>query len=140
MLLALAFLAAASDGRADASVVTLLGDAKFEPVNPANPAGPAIAVLSGDPATGPSVMLMRFGRGPGRLHIHSADYRLTVIRGEMKHWDAGGSEAVAPVIGPGGHWFQPGGQAHADTCLSDECLMVIHWSGARDARLAPGAG
>ncbi len=58
----------------------------------------------------------------------------------MKHWDASGSEVDARVIGPGGHWFQPGGQAHADSCLSDECLMVIHWSGARDARLAESAG
>ncbi len=139
-MLALALLMAAPTAAPPAAVVTPLSEARFEPVSPAHPDGPQIAVLSGDPKTGPSVMLMRFARSSGRLHIHSADYHLTVIEGEMKHWDAAGSEAAAPPIGPGGHWFQPGGQAHADSCLSDTCLMVIHWSGPRDARLPPAEG
>jgi hypothetical protein len=32
--------------------------------------------------------------------------------------------------------FQPGDQAHGDTCLTDECLMFVKWEGKRDARLA----
>lgn len=136
-MLALLLLAAGvQDEPTPRTIVTPLAEARFEPISAAHPDGPQIAILSGDPKTGPSVMLMRFGRSTGRMHVHSADYRLTVIAGEMKHWDASGSEADAAVIGPGGHWFQPGGQPHADSCLSDECLMVIHWSGARDARLA----
>jgi len=33
-------------------------------------------------------------------------------------WAAGQSMEAAPVLGPGGYWFQPGGQPHADACLS----------------------
>ena len=117
-------------------MVTPLEQAKFVPVDSKRPELAAIAVLSGDPATGPSTMLLRMGRGPGRLHVHTADYRLVIVRGTMKHWSIELPETSAPELGPGSSWFQPGAEAHADSCLTDECLMYIVWSGARDARLA----
>ena len=110
--------------------------ARFTPLNPAAPDGPAIAVLRGDPRTGPSDMLMRFGPGEPAMHIHTADYRLVVLSGEMKHWSPGVCEEDAPVLGPGSYWMQAGGQPHADRCLSETCVMFISWSGARDGRLA----
>ncbi len=118
--------------------VTPFADARFEPVSPARPDGARIAVLRGDPATGPSDMLLLMPRGASPLHVHSADYRLVVLRGTMRHWGAGGRETV-PELEPGSYWFQPGGEAHGDECLSDECLMFITWSGPRDARLATEA-
>ena len=117
-------------------VVTPLAQADFRPISASPPYGAAIAVLRGDPASGPSTMLLRMPKGPGQLHVHTHDYELVVVQGEMKHWSAGQSEADSPVLGPGGYWFQPGGQAHADSCLSDQCLMVVTWSGPRDGRLA----
>jgi hypothetical protein len=122
-----------------AMIVTPFANARFAPVDPARPDGAQIAVLRGDPATGPSDMLMRMRRGEGRLHVHSADYRLVVVSGTMRHWTTGGS-ATAPDLGPGSYWFQPGDAAHADSCLSDECVMFIQWSGPRDGRLAPETG
>jgi hypothetical protein len=110
--------------------------APFAPVIPERPEGPSIAVLSGDPDSGPSDMLLRMPRGAGRLHIHRSNYRLVVIEGRMQHWPADGAQADAPVLGPGSYWFQPGGEAHADACLSETCLMFIRWAGPRDARLA----
>ena len=65
-----------------------------------------------------------------------ADYHLVLVRGTMKHWAAGETEDKAKPLGPGSYWFQPGGQAHADSCLSEECLMFVSWAGKRDARLA----
>jgi quercetin dioxygenase-like cupin family protein len=117
-------------------VVVPAGSATFRPVIPDRPDGPQMAVLWGDPATGPSAMLLRFARGPGSLHIHTADYHLIVLEGSMKHWAAGESEATVPVLGPGSYWFQPGGVAHGDECVADSCLMQIVWSGPRDGRLA----
>ena len=105
----------------------------FIPLSPDRPEGPAIRVLRGDPATGPSDMLMRFGSGEPVMHAHSADYRLVVISGRMKHWAQGESEADASEMGPGSYWFQPAGQAHSDRCLSEICVMFIAWSGPRDA-------
>ena len=117
-------------------IVTAFDEAVFVPVVPSRPDGPQMAVLRGNPQNGPSDMLLKMKRGAGPLHTHSADYHLTVISGEMKHWDATISEAEAPRLGPGSYWFQPGNKAHADSCLSDECLMFIHWTGKRDGQLA----
>ena len=53
--------------------------ANFVPLDAANPASAQIAVLRGDPATGPSAMLMQFGKATGRLHVHSSDYQLVML-------------------------------------------------------------
>lgn len=119
------------------AVTVPAGSARFVPVHPRLPDGPRMAVLWGDPARGASAMLLEMRRGAVPLHLHSADYHLVVLEGTMKHWPAGGSEALAAPLGPGSYWFQPGGQVHADACLSERCLAHIVWSGARDARLAP---
>lgn len=118
-----------------AAVTTPIEAARFVPINPADPNSTQIAVLSGDPATGPSDMLMRFVRGQGVPHVHSSDYRLVVVQGTMTHTQAG-EEAKATPMGPGSYWFQPGEQPHVDSCLSDQCTMFISWSGKRDSRRA----
>lgn len=118
-------------------IIVPFEQAQFVPVSAALPNGPQLAVLRGDPATGPSAMLMKLVRGPVPLHTHSADYHLVLIRGSMKHWGAGESEATAPILQPGSYWFQPGGTVHGDSCLDDECLVQVVWSGPRDGKLAP---
>ena len=117
-------------------VVVPLSGANFVPVDPANPTGARIAVLRGDPATGPSTMLMQFGKGTPRLHVHSSDYQLVVLEGTMKHWAAGQTEGDTPPLERGSYWYQPGNDAHADSCLTESCLMFISWDGKRDGRLA----
>ncbi|HEY5754828.1 MAG TPA: DUF4437 domain-containing protein [Steroidobacter sp.] len=119
-------------------IVTPLAGAVFKPLSPSSPTGPQFAVLRGDPATGPSSMLMKFGKGDGRMHIHSSDYDLVVIAGDMKHWGPGEAKATAKLVGPGGYWFQPGNQPHVDSCESDECLMYVQWGGKRDSRAVEG--
>jgi hypothetical protein len=108
----------------------------FTPVDPSNPNGTHIAVLRGDPAKGPSVMFMRMRKMTGRMHVHTADYDLVVIEGTMKHRLAGEDEANVKPMGVGSYWFQRGGVPHADSCLSDTCVMYVTWSGPRDGRLA----
>ena len=110
---------------------------RFVPLNPDRPNGIAIITLKGDPATGPSDMLMRFGPAPAVMHSHTADYRLVVISGEMKHWVQGQAEADVGTLGPGAYWYQPGGQPHVDICLTDSCVMFLSWLGARDVQVTP---
>jgi quercetin dioxygenase-like cupin family protein len=117
-------------------IVTPIESVVFKPMDPARPAAAQVAVLRGAPDSGPSAMLMKFAKGAGRMHIHSSDYDLVVLQGEMKHWQSGQSEADARRLGPGSYWFQPGGQPHADNCLSDECLMYVQWNGKSDSRVA----
>lgn len=110
--------------------------AKFVPVSARLPDGPQLAVLWGDPAQGPSAMLMKIKKGPGPLHTHTSDYHLVILQGVMKHWGAGETEDQAKPLGPGSYWFQPGKQVHGDSCLTDECLFHVVWSGKRDGQLA----
>ncbi len=131
--------AAASPAESDrAMIVTPYESAKFVPSNPAAPNGTQVAVLRGDPATGPSTMLMKmkFNQGRNVMHVHSSDYQLVVVSGKMKHWSKAQSEEKAEIMEPGGYWFQPGGRAHTDVCLSNECLMYIVWAGKRDGWVA----
>lgn len=136
MLLALAAATARAD-TAKPMVVVPAGGAKFTPLDPARPDGPQMAVLWGDPATGPSSVLLKFKRASGALHIHSADYHLIVLEGTMKHWAANETEAAVKPMAPGSYWFQPGGQPHGDSCVTDECVMFINWAGKRDSRAVP---
>ena len=113
----------------------------FRPLNPGSPDGPQIAVLDGDPERGPSFALFRYGpdyEGSGRLHTHTHAYRSWLIEGQMKHWDASGTEADAEPLGPGSYWRQPGGQLHADDCLSERCTAYVAFDGPVDADFPDG--
>jgi quercetin dioxygenase-like cupin family protein len=120
-------------------VVVPFQDARFVPIDPARPDGAQMAVLSGDPNTGPSATLLRLKKGPSVLHVHSSDYHLVVIQGRARHWGEGHREADAVDLGPGSYWFQPGQEPHAGSCLTDECLYYVQWAGKRDGRPAPAA-
>jgi hypothetical protein len=115
-------------------IVTPIEAVQFLPVNTAQPELAQYAIVRGDSTTGPSSMLLKFARNPGTMHVHSSGYDLVVVKGNMKHWEQGESEADAKLLTPGSYWFQPGNRPHADSCLSDECLMYVQWDGKRDTR------
>jgi hypothetical protein len=97
---------AAISGSSNSMIVVDFQSTNFVPVVATLPDGPAIAVLKGNPDTGPSNMLLRMPRGTGRMHIHRADYRLVVVEGKIKHWIAAETESAAKPLGPGSFWFQ----------------------------------
>jgi hypothetical protein len=114
-------------------VLVPAGGAKFSPVDPKNPAGIQMAVLSGDPKTGPTAFLLKLPKGPAPLHWHSSDYYAWTIEGNTRHW-LPGKDAEAKPNPPGTFWFQPGGAtgAHGDECLSDSCTVFIQMPGKFD--------
>lgn len=116
-------------------IVKAFDEVAFKPIIPSRPDGPQMGVLRGDPDVAPPDMLLKMPMGTGALHTHTSDYHLTVISGEMKHWDASSEESRVHPLGPGSYGFQPGGEPHAESCLSNECVMFIHWSGKRDGKL-----
>ena len=130
------FYAGVRAGADDRMVVTAFEDVRFVPLDSTRPDGPQIGVLWGDPASGPSAMFLKVKRGQGRLHYHSSDYHLVLLQGTAKHWAEGQQEADVKPLGPGSFWFQPGKEAHGDSCLTDECLMFVKWADKRDATLA----
>src|SRR5437870_661503 len=105
-----ASIAAAGVAYADKPVYNLVpaGTAKFALVDPKQPTGPQIAVVSGDPKTGPVSFLLKLGKGPAPIHWHTSDYSAVIVEGKAKHW-LPGKEADAKENGPGTAWFQPGG-------------------------------
>jgi len=119
----------------EASFVKDYRDAKFRPLNSPMSAGAEVAVLWGDPNTGPSAVLFKMRKGATPLHTHSSDYHLAVIEGVMKHWVKGESEAAARELGPGSYWHIGGNVIHADSCLTDHCVAFIKWDGKRDGRI-----
>ena len=120
-----------------AQYVTSAEAVKFMPLDPKNPGGPNISVVSGDlQGKGPITLFLRLPKGPAPLHTHSAGYYGVVVRGQAKHWPAGG-EANAATLGPGSHWYQPGKAAHGDECVANECLLLIQMEGPYD--FAPAA-
>ncbi len=118
-------------------IVVPFAEAEFFPVLPDTPESPEIALLWGDPATGPSAMLMRLRRGQIPFHSHSSDYHLVVLHGTMKHWGPEEEVESAPPLGPFSYWFQPGDLPHAEACLTDHCLLHVVWTGPQDAQLVP---
>jgi len=96
----------------------------WAPVFPDQPAGPAMAVLWGDPKTGPVGFLVRFPAGTVLpLHVHSSDYRGMVISGEFSH--TAGKERAA-MLAPGSYWSQRGKLPHANACsAAGPCVVYL---------------
>lgn len=107
-------------------VIVPAGSSKFGPLDPKMPAGAQIAILSGDPKTGPVAFLLKLPKGAAPLHWHTSDYYALTIDGNTKHW-LPGKEAEATSNPPGTFWFQPGGATgpHGDECLSDWCTIFV---------------
>jgi hypothetical protein len=133
--LAIGYAAGGAAASKRSMIVTPFAQVEFKAVDPKRANGPQLAVLRGNPDTGPSSMLMRLFRGTGPMHVHSSDYDLVLIEGRMKQWAQGETEQQAQLLEPGSYLFQPGNEPHVGSCLSDECLMYVQWSGKRDGRL-----
>lgn len=123
-------LAQAAPASAPTLSVVAAADARWRPANPANPDGMQMAILRGDPATGPSSVLVRFS-GVSPVHTHASDYDAVVLEGNVKHWLEGEDQDAAPLLKPGSYWYQPAGERHADACLSDSCVLYVQWAGAQ---------
>ena len=89
--------------------------------------GPAeIAVVSGNPETGPSFVGLRFPpKFPGVMHTHTSGYHAVVLSGTSKHWLEDQDGANAPLQTAGDYWYQPGNQIHQDSFPSDEVTTVF---------------
>ena len=134
---------AVKESAATMTVIPLSGalDRTFRPLYATSPEGPQIVVLEGDPDSGPSLTLFRYGpnyTGSGRLHTHTHDYRLWLIEGALKHWDADGSEEAAPILLPGSYVHQPGGQLHAANCVAEQCTAYVVFDGPIETRFPDG--
>jgi quercetin dioxygenase-like cupin family protein len=87
----------ASAEAVDSKVVRPVEDFQFE----ARPDDSGMAIISGDPGSGPSVILMKVKSGAIPMHWHPSAYSAVVVQGTMKHWGEGAQEATSPPLRPG---------------------------------------
>ena len=112
-------------------VLVELGEVEFQPLR----GGPAeIAVLWGNPETGPSSVYLKFPPDfPLGMHTHSANYHAVVVQGTTKHWADGEAETEAKLLGPGDFFYQGAGEMHEDSYPSEEDVIVfLHFDGPID--------
>jgi quercetin dioxygenase-like cupin family protein len=90
-----------------------------------------MAVVSGDPATGENVRMLRLP--PGYVvptHKHTNDYHAVNLTGIWRHWDDGGEKVDLPT---GSSVFQPGQVMHGDACVGpEECIIWVYQPAAAD--------
>jgi quercetin dioxygenase-like cupin family protein len=106
-------------------------------MDPSNAAGPKIAVVFGDPKTGPVGFVIEVPPGGvAPIHSHSASYHAVTLDGAPFHWlphekDNGDGFAT------GTYWMQPGGYNHGDRCNSDTpCHSFVYFDGPLDIKVA----
>jgi quercetin dioxygenase-like cupin family protein len=112
-------------------------DLKFTPVDPKQPEETKIAIVSGDPKTGPVAFIVE--RPPGSnsgLHSHSSEYHALVLDGALAHWLPHEPNEGEPLA-PGTYYFQPDRHDHGDRCTgSVACHTFVMMPKSLDMRPA----
>jgi quercetin dioxygenase-like cupin family protein len=119
-----------------------VADLQWRPVDPHNPSGARMAVLWGDPTSGPYGALLRVPAGfELPMHRHSSDERVVVIDGASIHWAEGHDRPAAPIMRSGDYLLIPAGVNHASAATAgEECLELIAQDGRFDFTLAAPRG
>ena len=56
------------------------------------------------------------------------------MQGSLKRRNEEQTEDDVKPLGLGSTVFEPGNQPHANSCVTDECLVYIVWSGRQSTR------
>lgn len=87
--------------------------------------GPSMAVLDGDPKTGPVAFVIELPAGHAAgLHTHTSDYQALVLTGSPSHW-VDGADGENDELAAGTYWKQPGEQVHGDTCHGEKSCRLF---------------
>ena len=130
VLLVIIASSASSDSPREA-IIHPLQNANF--VSASDPACLSTAVEAGNPATGPSAVLVKMEKGcMDPWHFHTAAEELIVIKGELKVEMASMTPAI---LGPGGYAQIPSNEKHQFVCSAkSECLTFIRIDRAYDSK------
>jgi quercetin dioxygenase-like cupin family protein len=130
VLLVAVATSASSDSSREA-VIHPLQNANFVPAS--EPACVSTAVEAGNPATGPSAVLVKMEKGcTDAWHFHTAVEELIVIKGELKVETFSMPPAI---LGPGGYAQIPSNEKHQFTCSAKgECLTFVRIDRAYDSK------
>jgi len=134
-LLVIAAMSASSDSQREA-IIHPLQNANF--VSATEPACISTAVEAGNPATGPSAVLVKMEKGcTDSWHFHMAAEELIVIKGELKIETFSMPPAI---LGPGGYAQIPSNEKHQFTCSAkSECLTFVRIDRAYESKAVQAA-
>lgn len=113
--------------------VTAYQDLQFVPLAEGSPV--EVAMLWGNPETGPAAVMVRFPEGYHEpWHSHTATYHSVLIKGEFQTRSQDVEEVTASeVYGPGSYAVQPGGAVHAEVNAgTGEMVAFVYFDGPVD--------
>ena len=107
-------------------------DSQFAPLAEWSPL--QIAMLWGNPETGPAAVMVRFPEGYEEpWHSHTSAYHSVLIKGEFQSKSKDGDEVVSEVYGPGSYAVQPGNAIHSEiNAGSGELVAMVYFDGPVD--------
>ena len=116
--------------------ITAYEDLQFAPLGEGSPV--EIAVLWGDPATGPAAVMVRFPEGYSEpWHSHTSTYRALLIKGGFQTRSKDNGDTSTDVYGPGAYMVQPGGAVHSEVNAGQgELVALVYFEGPVDFVLA----
>ena len=117
-------------------VLRKLAENKLAPM-PGLPSCVTMAVESGDPSKGPSVIVFKAtAKCLIPFHWHTPTEHVMIVSGSAKVEMKGGSTAV---LGPGGYAMMPAKHVHQFTCTS-ACAAFVNSDGAFDIHYVDTSG
>ena len=93
-----------------------------------------IAVLWGNPETGPAAVMVRFPEGYQEpWHFHSSTYHSVLIKGEFQSRNQSAEKPGMEVYGPGSYAVQPGGAVHSEVNAgTGDLVALVYFDGPVD--------
>jgi quercetin dioxygenase-like cupin family protein len=116
--------------------ITAYEDLQFAPFAEESPV--EVAVLWGNPETGPAAVMVRLPEGYREpWHYHTSTYRAVNIKGEFQTRSKDGDTTVSEVYEPGAYIVQPGGAVHSEVNAGPgELVALVYFDGPVDFVLA----
>lgn len=110
-------------------------DLPFAPLAEGSPI--EIAMLWGNPETGPAAIMVRLPAGHvDPFHSHSSTYHSVVIKGSFQTRTKGADNDNLPTFGSGSYALQPGGEVHAEVNAgADDVVALVYFDGPVDFNL-----
>ena len=114
------------------TTITAYEDLQFEPLGEESPV--EIAVLWGNPETGPAAVMIRFPEGYQEpWHSHTTTYHAMIIKGEFQTRSKNADVEISAVYGPGAYVVQPGGAVHSEANAgTGELTALVYFDGPVD--------
>ena len=107
-------------------------DLPFSPIAEGSPVH--VAVLWGNPETGPAAVMVKFPEGYQEpWHHHSLTYHAVLVKGQFSSHSPEGGPDSERVLGPGSYIVQPGSVIHAEVNAGiGESLAMVYFDGPVD--------